>query len=143
MGRVYAGWAMSQAFYREHLYRQFGASSIEDYIVRFWEANFLRRDGNDLVAQLDIWARSDISANAIYKNDLEAALGAIRARAIIMPGRTDLYFTAEDSRRETAMMPNAEYRPIDSDYGHRAGNPTHCKDDEAVLRKAVQDLLAG
>jgi homoserine O-acetyltransferase len=142
MGRVYAGWAMSQAFYREHLYRQFGATSIEDYIVRFWEANFLRRDGNDLVAQLDIWARSDISANDVYANNLEAALGAIQARAIIMPGRTDLYFTAEDSRRETAMMPNAEYRPIESDYGHRAGNPTHCKDDEAVLRKAVQDLLA-
>ena len=142
MGRVYAGWAMSQAFYREHLYRQFGASSIEEYIVQFWEANFLRRDGNDLVAQLDIWARSDISANAIYENDLEAALGAIRARAIIMPGRTDLYFTAEDSCRETAMMPNAEYRPIDSDYGHRAGNPTHCKNDEAVLRQAVRDLLA-
>jgi homoserine O-acetyltransferase len=142
MGRVYAGWAMSQAFYRERLYEQFGVSSIEDFIVKFWEANFLRRDGNDLLAQLGIWARSDISANETYSNDLQAALGAICARAIIMPGRTDLYFTAEDSKAETDMMPNAEYRPIESDFGHRAGNPTHCKEDEAVLRKAVQDLLA-
>ncbi len=73
---------------------------------------------------------------------MPAALAAIRARAIVMPGRTDLYFTAEDSEVETAMMPNAEYRPIESKFGHRAGNPTHCKQDEAVLRKAVQDLLA-
>jgi homoserine O-acetyltransferase len=141
MGRVYAGWAMSHAFYREHLYRQFGVSTIEDYIVQFWEANFLRRDGNDLLAQLGIWARSDISANNTYCNDLPAALAAIRARAIIMPGSTDLYFTCHDSKVETDMMPNAEFRPIESKFGHRAGNPTHCKEDEGVLRKAVQDLL--
>lgn len=142
MGRVYAGWAMSQAFYRDGLYEHFGVSTIEDFIVQFWEANFLRRDANDLLAQLQIWARSDISANQTYSHDLPAALAAIRARAIVMPGRTDLYFTAEDSEAETAMMPNAEYRPIESKFGHRAGNPTHCKQDEAVLRKAVQDLLA-
>ena len=142
MGRVYAGWALSQAFYRERLYERFGVSSIEDYMVRFWEANFLRRDANDLLAQLEIWARSDISANEIYRNDLRAALGAIEARSIIMPGLSDLYFTAEDSRREWAMMPNAEFRPIESHFGHRAGNPTHCKEDEAVLAAAVRDLLA-
>ena len=142
MGRVYAGWALSQAFYRERLYERFGVSSIEDYMVRFWEANFLRRDANDLLAQLEIWARSDISANEIYRNDLRAALGAIEARSIIMPGLSDLYFTAEDSRREWAMMPNAEFRPIESHFGHRAGNPTHCKEDEAVLAAAVRDLLS-
>jgi homoserine O-acetyltransferase len=142
MGRVYAGWAMSHAFYRERLYEQFGVSTIEDYIVQFWEANFLRRDANDLLAQLGIWARSDISANKKYSNDLQAALGAIRARTIIMPGSSDLYFTTHDSKVEWDMMPNAEYRPIESKFGHRAGNPTHCKEDEAVLRRAVQDLLS-
>lgn len=141
MGRVYAGWAMSQAFYRERLYEHFGVSTIEEFIVQFFEANLLRCDGNDLLAQLQIWARSDISANEVYSNDLHAALGAIRARAIVMPGRTDLYFTAQDSKIETDMMPNAEYRPIESKFGHRAGNPTNCKEDEAVLRNAVQDLL--
>lgn len=52
-----------------------------------------------------------------------------------------LAFTTQDSRAETDRMPNAEFRPIESNFGHRAGNPTHCKEDEAVLRKAVQDLL--
>ena len=61
---------------------------------------------------------------------------------MIMPSRTDLYFTPEDSELETAMMPNAEFRPIESIWGHRAGNPTMNPADEKVLQKAVTDLLA-
>ncbi|MDA3889936.1 MAG: alpha/beta fold hydrolase [Allgaiera sp.] len=142
MGRVYAGWAMSQAFYRERLYEQAGFSSLEDFLVRSWEANFLRRDAHDLLAALETWMVSDISDNAIYNGDLAAALGAITARAIIMPSRTDLYFTPEDSKIETAMMPNAELRPIESIWGHRAGNPVFSAEDEITLRQAVSDLLS-
>jgi homoserine O-acetyltransferase len=142
MGRVYAGWALSQGFYRERLYEGFGAASLEDFLVLNWEGNFLRRDGNDLLAQLDTWMLSDISDNDRYHGDLHAALGAITARAVVMPGSHDLYFTAEDSERETAAMPNAEFRPIQSLYGHRAGNPTHSPEDEAALRDAVNALLA-
>jgi len=141
MGRVYAGWAMSQAFHREELYLSAGFSSLEDFVVRSWEANFLRRDAHDLLASLDTWMMSDISDNEIYRGDLEKALGAITARSIIMPSRTDLYFTPEDSARETEKMPNAELRRIDSLWGHRAGNPVFSPNDEAVLRAAVQDLL--
>ncbi|MBS0126784.1 alpha/beta fold hydrolase [Thetidibacter halocola] len=143
MGRVYAGWAMSQAFYRERLFEKAGFASVEDFIVRSWEANFLRRDAHDLLASLDTWLASDISDNALYGGDLKRALGAITARSIVMPSRTDLYFTPEDSALETAMMPNAEYRPIESIWGHRAGNPVFNPEDEAVLRKAVCDLLEG
>ncbi|MGR3524538.1 MAG: alpha/beta fold hydrolase [Paracoccaceae bacterium] len=143
MGRVYAGWAMSQAFYREKLYETVGFASLEDFLVRSWEANFLRRDAHDLLASLETWLASDISDNAIYNGDLERALGAITARSIIMPSRTDLYFTPEDSALETAMMPHAEYRPIESIWGHRAGNPALNPADEAVLRQAVSDLLRG
>jgi homoserine O-acetyltransferase len=85
---------------------------------------------------------SDISDNPIYQGDLTRALGAITARSIIMPSRTDLYFTPEDSAIETALMPNATLRQIDSIWGHRAGNPMLNPADEAVLRQAVQDLLA-
>lgn len=142
MGRVYAGWAMSQAFYRERLYLEAGFASLEDFIVRSWEANFLRRDAHDLLASLETWMQSDISDNPIYAGDLDKALGAITARTIIMPSRTDLYFTPEDSEIDAAKMPNAEYRVIESIWGHRAGNPVFSPDDEAVLRQAVQDVLS-
>ncbi len=142
MGRVYAGWAMSQAFYRARLWAEAGFSSLEDWLVWSWEANFLRRDGDDLLASLETWYQSDISDNPVHGGDLKAALGAITARSIVMPCRTDLYFTPEDSEAETAQMPNAEFRPIESIWGHRAGNPALNPADEAVLRQAVADLLS-
>ena len=52
MGRIYAGWALSQTFYRREMWRGLGFSSLEDFLVRSWEANFLRRDARDLMAQL-------------------------------------------------------------------------------------------
>ena len=141
MGRLYAGWAMSQAFYREGKHLELGYASLEDYLVRAWEANFLRRDGDDLLSMLSTWYRSDIADNEIFNGDLNTALAAIKARAMIMPSRTDLYFTPEDAEAECAQMPNAEFRPIQSIWGHRAGNPTDNGADEAFLRQAVAELL--
>ena len=141
-GRVYAGWAMSQAFYRERLWEGIGFASLEDYLVRAWEGNFLRRPAEDLLSMIDTWYQSDISDNVLYSGDLAKALGAIKARAIIMPSTTDLYFTEHDSAVETKQMPNAELRPIQSIWGHRAGNPIQSAEDQAVLRQAVDDLLA-
>ena len=100
-----------------------GFASLEDYLVRAWEGNFLRRNGEDLLSMIETWYHSDISDNTVYDGDLAKALGAITARAIIMPSTTDLYFTLADSEAETRLMPNAEFRPIRSIWGHRAGNP--------------------
>ena len=82
MGRVYAGWALSQTFYREELWRTLGASSLEDYLVSSWETNFARRDPADLLAQFRTWQNGDISANALYGGDLaEGARGHPGAHA--------------------------------------------------------------
>jgi homoserine O-acetyltransferase/O-succinyltransferase len=143
MGRVYAGWGLSQAFYREQLWRRLGYSSLEDFLVHNWEGGFRRRDANDLLAMLWTWQHADISANELYGGDLGKALGAIKARAIVMPSETDLYFTVEDNRREVALMPHAELRPIPSIWGHRAGNPWANPEDAAFLKRAVDELLAG
>jgi homoserine O-acetyltransferase len=56
MGRVYAGWALSQDFYREELYLTLGFSSLEDFLISGWEGNFRRRDANDLLAMLWTWS---------------------------------------------------------------------------------------
>ena len=44
MGRIYAGWALSQTFYRREMWRGLGFTSLEDFLVRSWEANFVRRN---------------------------------------------------------------------------------------------------
>jgi homoserine O-acetyltransferase len=138
--RVYAGWAFSQDFFREQEYRKMGLASLED-VVRFMEGRFRRRDANDLLAMLWTWQHADISANPRYKGDLPAALRAIRARAIVMPSETDLYFRARDNEIEAEQMPNVELRPIPSIWGHaagRGGNPA----DNSFIDDALRELLA-
>jgi len=141
-GRVYAGWGLSQAFYREEVWRKIGFSSLEDFLVGSWEAGFRRRDPNDLLAMLWMWQHADIGANELYGGDLIKALGAIEAKAIVMPCETDLYFTVEDNRREVAHMKRAALRPIPSIWGHRAGNPMFNPEDADFINEAVKELLA-
>ncbi len=141
--RVYAGWAQSQSFYREELWRGMGFASLEDFLVRAWEGNFMRRAGEDLLSMIETWMQSDISDNRIFNGDLKAALSAITARTVIMPSTTDLYFTAVDSEIECRSMPRADFRPIVSILGHRAGNPIMGAVEEAFIKKAVEDILAG
>ena len=68
--------------------------------------------------------------------------GAIKAKAYIMPGSTDLYFPPEDSEAEVANMPNAKFIPIKSIWGHFAGGPGTSKDDVAFLDEKLKELLA-
>src|SRR5262249_57561277 len=101
-----------------------------------------RGGAKDLVGVVGTGGEEDISANELYGGDLNAALGEITAKAIVMPCETDLYFTVEDNRREVARMPNAELRPIPSIWGHRAGNPVFNPEDADFINKAVTELLA-
>ncbi|MCG3188494.1 MAG: hypothetical protein LKCHEGNO_00485 [Burkholderiaceae bacterium] len=48
VGRVYAGWGLSQPFYMQELWRDMGYSSLEDFLVAFWEGFFLPKDANNL-----------------------------------------------------------------------------------------------
>ncbi len=139
--QIYASWAASQAFYRQRLYHQLGYESLEDYLLRAWEANYRKRDPHNLLAMIDTWLRCDISNNPTYQGDYRSALTAIQAQTFVMPATTDLYFTLEDCAAEAALIPNAECRPIPSIWGHRAGNPYQNPVDAAFIRSAVQDLL--
>lgn len=142
VGRLYAGWAMSQGFYREGLYREPGIDTVTQYLEQRWERNFLRMDANDLLAMVATWQATDIADNERYRGDWPAALRAIACPAIVMPSRTDLYFPPEDSAAAVAHMPRAELRLIESLWGHRAGSPNSDPKDIAFIEQAVRDLLA-
>ena len=74
-----------------------GYSSLEDFLVAFWEGFFLPKDANNLLTMLWSWQNGDISANPVFKGDFKKALGAIKAKAIVMPGAMDLYFPVADN----------------------------------------------
>ena len=142
-GRVYAGWAYSQTFYRERLHRELGFETWEELLLD-WERDHLEWDANDLLAKLRTWQSGDISANERYRGDFARALGAIRARAILVPCTTDLYFPPEDNAIEARHMPNAELRPYASAWGHCAATPGREDGDfMRFLDRSVSELLAG
>jgi homoserine O-acetyltransferase len=137
--RVYAGWVYSQDFYREREHVKMGLQTIDE-VFRFSEARYQSRDANDLLAMLWSWQQADIAAIPRFNGDFGAALAAIRARAIVMPSETDLYFRVRDNEIEVGQMPNAELRPIPSIWGHAAGrgaNPV----DNAFIDAALRELL--
>ena len=141
MARVYSGWVVSQAFYREELYLQTGASSLEDFLVMA-EGSRLSGDANNFLAMLWSWQHADISANPLYHGDFTKALGAIKAKAIVMPCQTDLYFPPDDNALEVRHMPNATLRPIPSLWGHMAGRPGANPVDTTFINNALKELLA-
>ncbi|WP_051303358.1 alpha/beta fold hydrolase [Comamonas composti] len=141
VGRVYAGWGLSQPFYRQELWRGMGYSSLEDFLIAFWEGFFLPKDANNLLAMLWTWQHGDISDNPVFKGDLKQALGAIQARAIVMPGAMDLYFPPQDNEWEAAQMPLAEFLPIPGVWGHFAGGGANAE-DTAFIDAQLKRLLA-
>ena len=142
MGRIYAGWALSQDFYRENLHiTALGAPDLDTYLRNDWEASFARRRAANCYAQLVTWYHGDISANSLYHHDLVRALKAIKARVLLLPSETDLYFRVADNALEISHLADAELIPIPSSWGHRAGNPASSPRDAAFLKNAVRRWL--
>jgi homoserine O-acetyltransferase len=147
-GRIYAAWALSQDFYRAGLHLgsapkpNLGAADLESFLKTDWEDRFGARPAANLYAQLRTWDAADISANDLYDGDLEAALHAIKARVLLMPSETDLYFRTADNAAELPFLVHAALRPIPSIWGHRAGNPVANPTDMLFIRNEVRAWLA-
>ncbi len=141
-GRVYVAWAYSHAFFSDALYRSLGFATLEDF-VRDWEEDHLNWDANDLLAKIWTWQHGDISENEVYCGDFSRALQSIRARAIVMPCKTDMYFVPEDNAAEVRAMPNAELRVFDSPWGHCVASPGRVPEFQRALDEAAAELLRG
>ena len=142
-GRVYAGWAFSQTFYRDGLYREIGFNSPAELLDDWGQDHAENWDANNLLAKLKTWQIGDISNNALYGGDFEAALAAISARAILLPCSDDLYFPPEDNMLEVAHMPNAELRVFHSPWGHCVASPGNEPAFEKFLDDCIAELLDG
>ncbi|KAJ3328376.1 hypothetical protein HDU76_010082 [Blyttiomyces sp. JEL0837] len=128
--RVYAGWGFSQAFYRQKIYLDLGFASLED--------------PNNLLCMLWTWQNADISNNPKFNGDFNAALKAIKCKAMVMPGMTDLYFPPEDSQMEVDAIGkvNAVFVPFESVWGHWAGGPGTNPVDVYFLNEKLGQFFA-
>lgn len=139
-GRIYAGWAFSQTFFREKLYRQKGFDTAEA-LLQDWEQDHLTWDANDLLCKLASWQHGDISQQSPYDGDFEAALSAINARTIVIVCDTDLYFRPEDNAFEVSHIKNAELRIYESPWGHCVASPGNDPAFQRYLDQAIHELL--
>jgi homoserine O-acetyltransferase len=138
MAALYAGWGFSEAFYRQELFRAFGAADVDQFIELFWDQFFQKCDANDLLAQMWTWKHNDLGDHPNFAGDFEAALRSIQARTIVIQAETDSYFPPVDSEYEVQTIPGAELRVIPTIWGHIAPfNP----EDQAVIDSAIDDLL--
>ena len=137
-GRLYAGWALSQDFYRAGLHLSaLKAPDLEAFLRTDWEERFARRAAADLLAQMRCWDAGDIADGG----HLAAALRAITARVLLMPSETDLYFRVADNAAELPHLRHGALAPIPSIWGHRAGNPVANPQDAAFIRREVRAFL--
>jgi homoserine O-acetyltransferase/O-succinyltransferase len=110
------GW--STEFFRQERHRALGFSSLDDFIVNFMYAYFSVMDPNNLLCMAWKWQRGDVSRHT--GGDLRAALGRIKARTFVMPMSSDMFFPPADCQAEWRLIPDAEFRPIQTIDGHLA-----------------------
>jgi homoserine O-acetyltransferase len=128
-------------FYREgkELWRSLGFSSTEDFVSRFWEAFWLPQDPNNLLVQIRKALAADPSAT--IGGDLTKALNRITAKTLVIAFPGDPMFPPEECELDAKRIPNAEFRKIDSAFGHLATFGLSEQDAQAVDH-ALQELLA-
>ena len=140
-GRVYAGWAFSQNFYRQKLYKKLGYKNSEE-LLKDWANDHAKNwDANNLLSKLKTWQLNDISKGPKYNNNYIKALKSIKAKTILMPCNQDLYFRTKDNEYESKFIPHSSLRPVDSSFGHCAANPGNDKNFEKELDKNIKELL--
>ncbi len=135
-------WAMmgwSTEFFQQNRHKALGFSSLDDFIVNFMAAYFAPMDPNDLLCMAWKWQRGDVSRHT--GGDLRAALSRIKAKTFVMPMSSDMFFPPADCMAEWRLIPNAEFRPIETIDGHLA---LFGADPKAIAQidSSLKDLLA-
>ncbi|KAF5370603.1 hypothetical protein D9758_002043 [Tetrapyrgos nigripes] len=133
-GRVYSAWAYGQTWFREsqHLYDGL-YPDLNAFLHEQWELPLLKGwDANDLLTLLRTWQTGDVS-KIRDGGDLNKCLGEIKAKGLIMPSKTDLYFPPEDSELEIEYLRGkGRLVVIDTVWGHMAGGGSNAKDLEFI-----------
>ena len=135
---LFALYVLSNRFWTEQHWRALGFSSPEDFRIGFLEGYFGPMDAGDLLCQAWKWQHGDVSRHA--GGDLVAALGRIRARTLVMPISTDLFFPVEDCAAEQALVPGSELHVIEDVHGHASLfglSPTYAEQVDAGLNRLL------
>jgi homoserine acetyltransferase len=141
-GRAFAAWVPSHAWFRQELWRESGAKSLQE-----WLNPPIGKDSNedwdpeDLLVMARMWQFGDVVTVA-GNGDYKEALRGITSKVLVMPSSTDQYFLAEEAENEVKILQNGVFAPIPSIWGHMAGggeNPVDVK----WMDEKISAFLAG
>lgn len=131
------GW--STEFFQRGRRRALGFSSVHDFITNFMLAYFAAMDPNDLLCMAWKWQRGDVSR--MTGGDLGVALSRVKAKTFVMPISSDMFFPPADCQAEWRLIPNAEFRVIETIDGHLSLLGTDAE-SVAQIDRHLKELLA-
>lgn len=142
-GQVWAGWLMSQEWWRAELWRDPAnpSQTFDDAVAIYRDLLATAGDANDLILQMRTWREHDVGQTPPFNGDVGAALKSITIPVLYMPSTTDLYFPINDAEYEAAFLKHGTLLPIDSHWGHTAGagsNPA----DATFLNESIAVFMA-
>lgn len=144
-GRAYSAWLTSHTWFRKKLWAQPGPNGVGYKTVEEWirarEDGYLSQDADDLLALARMWQMGDVGTVIPGETELsqlgggtgddeqyKKALASIKAKVLLMPGRTDQYFPPDDSEIEVKYLHHSTLTPIESIWGHVAGGGLNPED---------------
>ncbi|KAJ5223266.1 hypothetical protein N7468_007808 [Penicillium chermesinum] len=135
---AYSAWLTSAEWFEERLFEKQGFKTLADW-ADAGAQSYEDWHPDDLLAMLGMWQRSDLGLVTGTDNQSQA-LSALKARILLMPGRTDQYFRWEANEREVAHLKNGRVEVIPSVWGHLAGGGANQEDNEWMDRKISEFL---
>ncbi|MEU7899600.1 alpha/beta fold hydrolase [Nonomuraea sp. NPDC049152] len=115
------------------VWRTLGFESVDGFVQGFWEGFWLPQDPNDVVVQA---RKARTSWPGADGETLQEVLGRITARTTVAVLTGDSLFPPAECRQYASWIPGAQFREIDSVYGHLA---TFGLSEQDV--KAIDDVI--
>lgn len=141
-GRLYAGWALSQDFYRAGLHLSaLKAPDLDTFLRTDWEERFARRAAADLLAQMRLGRGGHRGRPAATAATSRARSRRSRRACWLMRfGDRPVALRVADEA-ELPHLRHGTLTPIPSIWGPSCGNPMANAEDAAFLRHHVRAFL--
>jgi homoserine O-acetyltransferase len=128
-------WLYASEWYTKNLTTAEKARDFDMFWRRIYTVLF-PQDARDIYYQLEGWAEFNLGDTPGFNGDTKAALGAIKAKTLLIAFKEDLVIRREEILFARDAIHDASYVEISSPFGHITGvGGLDAKADEAINRQ--------